>query len=85
MPRSMFLQRIIKGQSGLKRMYRRLAPLGLQIRANDAIFTKLEERNLKPVRYPPMAPETRESLAAHFRPGNERLSALLGRDLSHWR
>ncbi len=84
MPRSMILQRIIKGQSGLKKVYRSLAPLGLQVRANDAIFTKLEERNLKPVRYPPMAPETRAKLAAHFRPANEKLSALLGRDLSHW-
>ena len=85
MPRSMILQRIMKGQSGLKKMYRSLTPLGLQIRANEAIFTKLEERNLKPVSYPPMAQDTRANLADHFRPGNEKLSALLGRDLSHWR
>ena len=51
----------------------------------DKLDHKLEERNLKPVKYPPMAPETRASLADHFRPGNEKLSALLGRDLSHWR
>jgi len=35
--------------------------------------------------YPPMSPATREALAAHFRPHNERLGALLGRDLGHWR
>jgi hypothetical protein len=35
--------------------------------------------------YPPMSPATREALAEHFRPHNERLGALLGRDLAHWR
>ena len=35
--------------------------------------------------YPPMAPATREALAEHFRPHNERLGGLLGRDLGHWR
>jgi len=31
-------------------------------------------------RYPPMDPDTRRMLANYFRPHNERLSHLLGRD-----
>jgi hypothetical protein len=34
--------------------------------------------------YPAMAPATREALAEYFRPHNERLGELLGRDLGHW-
>jgi hypothetical protein len=31
-----------------------------------------------------MAPETRTELVKHFRARNEKLSDLIGRDLSHW-
>lgn len=85
MPRSMALQRIMKSQNGLKKLYRSLTPLNLQVHANEALFAKLEEKNLKPVKYPPMAPETRARLADHFLSGNEKLSVLIGRDLRHWR
>lgn len=35
-------------------------------------------------RYPPMPPELRARLVAHFRPLNDRLAAFTGRDLGHW-
>ena len=40
---------------------------------------------VKPAKYVPMQQETREALAEHYRPYNERLATWLGRDLSHWR
>lgn len=33
---------------------------------------------------PPLRPEFRAFLAEHFRPHNQRLAALLGRNLDHW-
>jgi hypothetical protein len=83
-PRFMGLQRIITSQNRLKRIYRKLAPLSLRIKANEVLFSRLLEKNLKPAKYPPMAPETRAELADHFQSHNEKLSDLLGRDLSHW-
>jgi hypothetical protein len=35
--------------------------------------------------YLPIDPATREVLADHYRPHNERLGRILGRDLGHWR
>jgi hypothetical protein len=40
-------------------------------------------RGSKPPK-PQVSRETRERLAAHFRPHNQRLSEITGRDLSHW-
>lgn len=40
--------------------------------------------NRKSVDVPPMNPETRARLIAHFRPLNNDLEALIGRDLIHW-
>ncbi|MGH8971164.1 MAG: sulfotransferase family protein [Actinomycetes bacterium] len=44
-----------------------------------------DSRGNRQVSYPPMAPETRARLAAYYDPFNQRLSAWMGRDLSHWR
>jgi hypothetical protein len=85
MPRSMTLQRINKSQNRFKKLYRTLAPVGLQVRLAEFLFETLEKNNLRPVKYPPMAPETRGELAKHFWAHNEKLSHLIGRDLSHWR
>lgn len=84
MPRSMTLQRFMRSQNGLKRTYRALAPAGLQVRVAESLSARLEKWNLRPVRYPPMAPATRAELVKHFRARNEKLSDLIGRDLSHW-
>ncbi|MDH3913214.1 MAG: sulfotransferase domain-containing protein, partial [Rhodospirillales bacterium] len=84
-PRSVALQRVIRSQNEFKRLYRRIVPSRLQVLANQALFSKLEERNLRPAKYQPMAPETRSRLVKHFQPHNEKLSELIARDLSHWR
>ncbi|MGH8867005.1 MAG: sulfotransferase family protein [Actinomycetes bacterium] len=46
---------------------------------------EVDDRQATPMTvYPPMIAETREMLAAYYRPFNDRLAAWLGRDLSHW-
>lgn len=45
---------------------------------------ELARWNSRPLAVPPMDDETRAALAARFRASNERVQALLGRDLSHW-
>jgi hypothetical protein len=45
---------------------------------------ELARWNSRALTVPPMADETRATLAARFRTSNEQVQALLGRDLSHW-
>lgn len=46
--------------------------------------TRICALNQSPAKRPPMAPALRLSLQREFAPEVERLSALLGRDLTHW-
>ena len=46
--------------------------------------TWLWRSNTRYQRRPPLAPELRDQLRREFKPEVERLSRLLGRDLSHW-
>lgn len=55
--------------------------LGLPVRRSGSIRRARERRRKRGPRYPPMAIETRQRLAAYFRPHNERLYEYLGRDL----
>lgn len=48
------------------------------------IYHQLRKANMQEERYPPMQPETKRQLQEIFRPEVEALSALLGRDLTHW-
>lgn len=45
---------------------------------------QLSKLNSRAQKYPPIAPELQGSLQREFAPEVERLSALLGRDLTHW-
>jgi hypothetical protein len=45
----------------------------------------LQERNTRKALRPPLSPELRETLRTAFAADVERLGALIGRDLSHWR
>jgi hypothetical protein len=45
---------------------------------------RLWKFNSRPEKRPPLAPEVREQLQREFAPEVERLSELLGRDLTHW-
>jgi hypothetical protein len=55
---------------------RRLLPLG--------VGRRLRAAGMRSTPYPPMDPETRALLLAHYAPRNEALARWLGRDLSHW-
>lgn len=48
----------------------------------DVIRKQLKSRGVK--RYPPMDADTREFLTEYFKPYNQRLQSLLGRDLEAW-
>jgi hypothetical protein len=86
MPRSMFLQRALRSDdSPPKRWFRRLVPHGLRHMIHQRVRRPLLTKNIRPQRYPPMNDDTRVRLVEYFAPHNARLSALLGRDLSHWR
>ena len=51
----------------------------------DRVALKLVGRmNERPVKAPPLAPETRRGLVEYFRKDVEALAGLLNRDLSHW-
>jgi hypothetical protein len=45
---------------------------------------RLWKINTRPEKRPPLAPEVRAQLQREFAPEIERLSELLGRDLTHW-
>lgn len=45
----------------------------------------IRQKNMKEVKKPPIAKETRAKLLEHYSEEIEKLSNLLGRDLSHWR
>lgn len=50
----------------------------------EGVKQKLKRLNTKHVPRPPLDPELRRSLQKEFAPEVERLSNLLGRDLTHW-
>ncbi len=85
MPRSKVLQKLlVANDSSWKRWVRRLVPHRFRYFVKQKITRPLMRLNLRPYRYPPMRPETRERLVEHFRPHRDELAALLGRDLSFW-
>jgi hypothetical protein len=45
----------------------------------------VKQANLRPVRYPPMNPETERNLRMRYQDEIERLECILGRDLSGWK
>jgi hypothetical protein len=86
MPRLMWLQRLIKSRNTpLKQLYYRLIPEGLRFYIRHSVAKRIIELNLSGFEYPAMRLETRERLAEHFRPYNEMLAELIGRDLGDWR
>jgi hypothetical protein len=84
-PRFPWLQRMLRAaDSPVMRAYRAVMPTRLRYFLFRHVVEPVSEANLRPFRYPPMREETRERLRAYYRPHNERLAALLGRDLGHW-
>jgi hypothetical protein len=80
LPRSSGLARLLSAQHPLKRGLRRVLPKGMA----EAWKRRAERWNRVSFSQPPMRPETREALVRHFRPLNDELAELIGRDLSAW-
>lgn len=78
-----WLQRFFTVEGIHSKIYRSLPPQ-MRIFLYNNIYLKLRELNSKPFKYPPMNPETRKKLIKYFGPHIERLSEMIGRDLSHW-
>jgi hypothetical protein len=84
-PRFPALQRMLRASdSPVNRAYKALMPTGLRYFLFHRVVEPLSRANARPFRYPPMRADTRERLSAYYRPHNERLAALLDRDLGHW-
>lgn len=79
-PRSQFLSRLLVADNPVRRALGRVLPRSWK----RAIRGLVEKVNETPFESPPMKLETRKSLVEHFRPHNERLEQILGRDLSAW-
>ncbi len=68
-------------------LHPRLAALRERVlprRLDEIVFGGLRGLNTVQSPRPPMDPELKRKLKAEFRPEVERLSTLLGRDLTHW-
>lgn len=78
--RSGLLARLLTGQSRFKRRIRAALPRGWA----EGWKRRAEAWNTASFRPPPMHPDTRRRLSEHFAPHNERLSTLIGADLSGW-
>ena len=79
-PRSEKLAWLLSTNLAVKQVLRRLLPDHL----NDIIKQTILRFNETKFILPPMKPETRVQLVNYFRPFNDQLSDLLGRDVSHW-
>lgn len=65
-------------ETPIKRLYTSLIPRKQRIKIRDHWVDK-------PFHYPPMDPEIEDELYARYQDEINALSALIGRDLSHWR
>lgn len=80
MPRSRFVHTILHRGSRLKEWFKRQLPYALRYRLKQA----LTETNMHSFDYPPLDPQTAKRLRKLFADEVQRLSTLIGRDLSHW-
>lgn len=84
MPRFPRLHRALLSDNALKRAVRRYTSASLRLAVRRHVVRRLLSRNEQPFTYPPMLPETRERLAAHFVPHNAALAEEFGVDVSQW-
>jgi hypothetical protein len=80
MPRSRWLHSVLQGPSFLKSIIKRIAPQRIRYQAKRALL----DANALETQYPPMPAGTRVKLQNQFAEENNRLSELIGRDLSSW-
>jgi len=82
--RSMFLSRLHGEDSRLKGWVRRLTTPRMRYWLQHNVVIPIVRKNRRPFDYPPISESTRARLKSHYRPHNERLADLLGRDLASW-
>lgn len=73
-------QKLASSRHPLREFARRVVP------ANWSNWVRKKIDHFNEVRFepPPMQPDTRQDLVRHYRPWNERLAAIIDRDLDHW-
>ena len=85
-PKSARLQKFLMARDTVyRRAARKMIPQRVRIALQRRVVEPLLKSNIKPFTYPPMEPQTRESLQSYFRSHNRKLEELLGVDLSHWK
>ncbi len=78
--RSESLARILGKKSLIKKVFRKILSDG----PADRIKSRINSLNEQEIKIPPISPETARRLGEYFRPYNEKLAGLVGRDFSHW-
>jgi len=85
MPKLLGLQRFVMvREAWYRKLIRETLPLSVRVWLQDKIVDPFIQWNQERFDYPPMSSETRQQLSEYFKPHNERLENLIGRDLSHW-
>jgi hypothetical protein len=83
MPVSTAFQGLLEPQSRLKRIGKQLLPATVRGPLMDLLW-RVQERNRKPFKAPPLDVSLRTELQTRYAPDHEALAALIGRDLSAW-
>lgn len=78
--KSQLLSNYLSGNNIFKKIVKRIFPSKVLTSAR----LKLRDMNSENFTPPKMNPEIRKELVAHYKPYNEALSKLIGRDLSSW-
>jgi hypothetical protein len=81
MPRNRGLHNLLHGPSAMKDWLKRMVPFRLRFR----LKTSLAEANMRSFEYPPLDPQIAAALRLRFTDEVNRLSTMIGRDLSRWR
>jgi len=85
MPKIQLLQNFLMNPPApLQALYHRLFSRKSQHKVQQYLVQPLSRKNLVKGAYPPMRPETRQRLLDYYRPHNEELGKIIGRDLQHW-
>lgn len=80
MPRSRFVHTLLHRGSRFKEWFKKQLPFSIRHRLKQA----LSDSNMQSFEYPPMDPQIAARLRETFADEVQRLSTLIGRDLSHW-
>jgi len=75
---------ILSHDTWYKRLAREIVTDYARALFRENIMVRILAMNAKAYVYPPMAPETRKAMVEYFKPHNERLEKMIGKDLRSW-